>query len=257
MRVSSTVRWSMWRTGSGRSGSSSSTASSSSSIEISTSTLAGRCAASSTPATHSTSRSTWRMPKVSGNAIARMKPETGHVASMIVSAKTLPTTPAYTYPRRPIRSTIPIKPSMPADCPQRDAESAHPREQESAQYGQRPRCPLRPDVEMGDLVGPVGVTLALAELLEQAAGIRPQGGRHGDREEVDCQQQHAGRQQSGQAHLGHGEGSDCGGVGRTPGPPCVDNTDRTRPKGFSRPQAASTSPSRRRIAAAVGSSTSS
>ena len=65
-------------------------------MEISTSTLAGRGDDSSEPANHSTRRSTWRMPKVRGKATARMTPDAGQVASMIVSAKTFPIAPART-----------------------------------------------------------------------------------------------------------------------------------------------------------------
>ena len=63
-------------------------------------------------------------------------------------------------------------------------------------------------VQVRDLVGTLRMTPAVAELLQQAAGIRPQRRRHGDREEVDRQEQDSRRQQPRQAHLDHGEGSD-------------------------------------------------
>ena len=193
------------------------------------------------------------MPKVRGKATARMKPDAGQVASMIVSAKTLPIDPGQDVAQQADRQhDQDHQLDAGGAAPPRDAQAAEPRQQQAGEHGQGLGAALGPRVEVRDLVGTLRMAPARADAPPAGCGNTTaapsswrsrRGGPPGA----------AGPSPASPARListtaraptGRADGA------RSPRPPLRRlgvGPDPTRSNGFDRPQAASSSSSRRRI----------
>ena len=123
----------------------------------------------------------------------------------MTSANTLPMTPAITYPSRPITSTGKTTTTpLGAERRQPDAQPHERGQQQPGEHRQGFGRSLGLVVPVLDVDGPLGMPLGSAARFEQAARIRLNRLREGDRHEMQRQDRQAQRQHPGQAHPVHG-----------------------------------------------------
>ena len=191
VRVSSTVRWSMWRTGSGRSGSSSSIdliLVGHGDLDLDAGRPGRRLVGAREPLDQSLDLAEAEGQR-QGHGADQAGRRPGRVDDRLGEDLADRPRPGHSRAgRSPARSGSPVRcrPSVPHRAtprPPRPASSS------PVSTARAPALRSVREVEVRDLVGASGMAAARAELLQQAAGVRPQGRRHGDREEVDRQEQ--------------------------------------------------------------------